>query len=112
MVVVMVGMLVPRKTIASLIGEHGISDKTLRKHFKRELENGTEHFLATIKGMLAKSAMNGSVRAQTYLLDRLGGPDFSPRIGGADQQPLAPIQVNDNARVQIFLPDNGRKGQG
>jgi hypothetical protein len=105
-VMVMVGMAVPQATIAGMIGEKGIAETTLVKHFARELGEGRERFVATIKGQLAKAAQNGSVRAQTYLLDRLGGPEFQPKLRIAPDE--VPIQVNSDARVTIFLPDNGR----
>lgn len=111
LVVVLVGMTVPQKTIASLIGEKGITENTLVKHFRRELDIGKEHFIANLKALVVLSAQSGSVRAQTYLLDRLGGPEFAPRMRlSADVDP--PITINADARVTIFLPDNGRKANG
>lgn len=103
----MVGMFVPRKVIAQMIGEHGIADKTLNKHFAAELEHGVEHVKASLKAMILQSAQDGSVRAQTYLLDRLGGPEFAPP---RRDEVAVPLQISSEASsVQIYLPDNGRK---
>jgi hypothetical protein len=104
-VMVMVGMAVKQETIAQMIAG-GITQNTLLKHFSEEIKHGRERFVANIKGHLARSAQNGSVRAQTYLLDRLGGPEFAPRGRGDEPEPA--IQINADARVTIFLPDNKR----
>jgi hypothetical protein len=106
LVTVLTGMLVPQKTIATLIGDNGINETTLVKHFKREITYGREHFLVTVKALVVKSAQAGSVRAQTYLLDRLD-PQFAPRR--ASDEPVTPLVINGDAKVQLFLPDNGRK---
>jgi hypothetical protein len=106
-VMVMIGMAVPQATIAGMIGDKGVSEATLVKHFSRELTEGRERFVASVKGQLAKAAQNGSVRAQTYLLDRLGGPEFQPKSRTAEIE--VPVQISGgDARVTIFLPDNGR----
>lgn len=109
LVIVMIGMSVPQRIIATMIGEKGINEITLVKHFKHELAIGRESLVANIKGLLVQSAQAGSVRAQTYLLDRIGGPEFAPRMRiGGDENNATPILVNSDARVQIFLPDNKR----
>lgn len=105
----MVGMFVPKKVIAQMIGEKGISENTLQKYFAYELKNGVEHVRANLKAMALKSAQEGSVRAQTYLLDRLGGPEFAPPRRNDDV--VAPLTINAAASsVSVYLPDNGRKG--
>lgn len=107
LVVALVGMKVPLGVICTLIGDYGIDEKTLGKHFGRELMFGREHFLANLKGMLVQAAQNGSVRAMTYMLDRLGGPDFAPRRANDDMADT-PLTISASADVQIFLPDNRR----
>jgi hypothetical protein len=112
MVQILVGVSVPIATIARNIGPDGISPNTLRKHFAEELTTGKEQLVASLKTALVKSAQGGSVRAMTYLLDRLGGPEFAPRmrIGGDADAP--PVEVNVNAKVSLYLPDNGRSSNG
>jgi hypothetical protein len=112
MVTVLVGMSVPIKTIAKNVGPVGISETTLRKHFAEELEHGKDQFVASLKANIVKAAQGGSVRAMTYLLDRIGGPEFSPRMRVGGMEDAAPIQVNSDTKVTIFLPDNGRTNNG
>lgn len=112
MVTVLVGMSVPIKTIAKNVGPVGISETTLRKHFAEELEHGKDQFVASLKANIVKAAQGGSVRAMTYLLDRIGGPEFSPRMRIGGMEDAAPIQVNSDTKVTIFLPDNGRTNNG
>lgn len=108
MVQVLVGMSCPIRTIARNVGPTGIAENTLRKHFAEELETGREQFVASLKATLVKAAQAGSVRALTYLLDRIGGPEFAPRMRVSGEEGAAPIQINTEAKVTIFLPDNGR----
>lgn len=108
MVQILVGVSVPLKTIARNIGPDGISMPTLHKHFAEELETGKEQLVASIKTALVKSAQGGSVRAMTYLLDRIGGPEFAPRLRLGGDADAPPIEVNMKAQVSLYLPDNGR----
>jgi hypothetical protein len=108
LVVAMVGMRVPQNVICTMIGDNGISENTMLKYFGMELMLGREQFVANVKGMLVQAAQGGSVRAMTYLLDRLGGPDFVPRTRANDEIANVPLTINGNADVQIFLPDNRR----
>lgn len=107
MVQVMAGTLVPHATIARNIAG-GISVNTLKKHFADELENGPQQLLASLKGSVVRAANNGSVRAQTWLLERLGGPEFAPRLRLSGEEGAAPIQISSESKVVVYLPDNGR----
>ena len=84
----MAGLLVPRETICDLIG--GISPMTLRKHFRKELDQGRENIKARLKDMLLRQAMNGNVRALTFLIDRLCPelPKPAMRLEGHEGPPL------------------------
>ena len=75
LVAVLTGMLVPIETIAENVGP-GISTPTLRKHFKQELRIGREQLLVQLKVGIYRQAQNGSVRALTWLIERLGGPEW------------------------------------
>ena len=54
---------VPHKHIAAALDT---DDKTLRKHFKEELDDGAHKLNAQVVGALFKSAMGGSVAAQIF----------------------------------------------
>ena len=107
LVQIMVGTLVPQATIARNIGG-GIALNTLKEHFSDELEHGREQVVATLKARMYRASENGSVRATSWLLERLGGPEFAPRLrlGGMDDAPA--IQVSSESRVTVYIPDNGR----
>lgn len=93
LVQVLVGMQVPIKTIAKNVAEGGIDEKTLRKAFGEELEMGRENLVASLKAQVVKAAQNGNIRACTWLLERLGGPEFASRqLLGAmpDAPPVIP----------------------
>jgi hypothetical protein len=104
---ILAGLQVPHQQIARMIGD-GIHEQTMRKHFAVELQNGKDALVASLKTMVVKAAQNGSVRAQTWLLERLAGPEFAPqmRIGGIDG--ASPIPVATETQVSIYLPDNNR----
>ncbi len=84
----MAGLLVPHETICDLMG--GISPMTLRKHFRKELDHGRERIKARLKDTLLRQAMNGKVRALTFLIDRLCPelPRPAVRVEGNDGPPL------------------------
>lgn len=110
-VTIMVGMYVEKTTIARLICDGGLPMETFEKYFAHEIAHGKHEFLASVKGMLVRAAQGGSVRAMTYLLDRIGGPEFKPRGSDEDrrQMEIPVIASSDGApRVTIFLPDNRR----
>jgi hypothetical protein len=56
--------------------------------------------------------MGGNVHAIKYWLATHGGPEWRlterHEIGGFDGAP--PIAVNGEAKVVVYLPDNGRDG--
>ena len=54
----------------------GIDQKTLRKAFRRELNEAVERVKANMIAALVRSAMNGNVSAQRYWLARFGGPEW------------------------------------
>lgn len=110
-VTIMVGMYVEKATIARLVCDGGLPRETFEKYFAHEIAHGKHEFLASVKAMLVRAAQGGSVRAMTYLLDRIGGPEFKPRGSEEDrrQMEIPVIAGGDGApKVTIFLPDNRR----
>ena len=76
---VLVGLMVPEATVARTMG---IDVKTLKKHFREELDHGHERTVSKLKSIIHAKAREGSIRAATYLLDRMGvWPD--PENGAA-----------------------------
>ena len=61
----------PHIQIAPLIGCS--SPKTLRKHFRDELDIGKIQANAKVAGALYQSALEGNVKAQTFWLKTVGG---------------------------------------
>ena len=61
----------PHIQIAPLIGCS--SPKTLRKHFRDELNTGKIQANAKVAGALYQSALDGNVKAQTFWLKTVGG---------------------------------------
>ena len=62
---------VPHRQQAPLIGCS--SPKTLRKHFRDELNTGKIQANAKVAGALYQSALEGNVKAQTFWLKTVGG---------------------------------------
>lgn len=109
MVIGLTGLFVAPDVIARMINDgEGIDVRTLRKYFSRELEIGRENTVAGLKATMLGHAQRGSIRAAQYLLDRLGGLEFSPRmrLGGMDDAP--PIAVSADAKITVYIPENGR----
>jgi hypothetical protein len=110
MVIGLTGLLVPVEVIARKVmndGE-GMDPETLRKYFSRELEIGREDTIAGLKGIMLAHAQRGSIRAAQFLIEKLGGAEFAPRlrVGGIEDAP--PIKVSAEARITVYIPDNGR----
>lgn len=66
---VLSGLFVQQATVAHLLD---IDAKTLRKHFRAELDHGGERTVAKLKAIVFAAAKQGSLRACCYLLDRMG----------------------------------------
>lgn len=110
MVTVLRGMQVPLATIARNVVPGGMSEQTLKKHFSAELETGRDLLLASLKTKIVQAAQNGSVRAQTWLLERLAPEEFGNRLRVSPDSDVVPstLTIQPNAQVSIYLPDNGR----
>ncbi len=89
--------------IAKLIG---CSPKTLRLHFREELDRGEIEAKVNIMGKLYQIAMGGSLAAIMFWLRvRAGWRDSPPPAFRPDPYP-APESPLD--RVRIYIPHNGR----
>jgi len=90
---------VPQEVIAGVIE---CDPKTLRKHFRQELDRGMAEANAKVVGALYRSAMRGSVAAQIFWVKtrmRWWEPEAPPDAGpGTEDQP----------QYVVILPDNGR----
>jgi hypothetical protein len=79
LVAAMAGFGIPEPQIAGTIGEHGIDAKTLRKHFRRELDTGTTKANTAVAQTLYKMASSGHHAAATifWLRCRAGWKETS-----------------------------------
>jgi hypothetical protein len=98
------GLGVPHDHIAKIIE---CSPKTLRKHFRRELDRGAAEALAAVAGYLFQAAKKGNVTAQIFIMKTRGGwkETTAHEVSGPNGEPTP------NAEVLIVLPDNGRDPQ-
>ncbi|HXI44189.1 MAG TPA: hypothetical protein VNH18_05560 [Bryobacteraceae bacterium] len=59
---------VPHTTIARCLGKNGIDEKTLRRHFRRELDVSADIANAMIAGVLYSAALKGEPWAVCFWL--------------------------------------------
>ena len=87
---------IPQDEIARHIGIR--SPKTLRKHFREELDRGATDANASVAGALFKEAMGGNVAAQKFWLQSRAGwrprPAFEP---GSTQPPPFVVAMDTGA---------------
>jgi hypothetical protein len=95
------GLGVPQDDIAKIIG---CVAKTLRKHFRDELDRGVAEAKATIAGYLFAAAKAGNVTAQIFYLKTQG----HWREGTASTNPIPSTEAESNPNVTLVLPDNSR----
>jgi hypothetical protein len=95
------GLGVPQDDIAKIIG---CVAKTLRKHFRDELDRGVAEAKATIAGYLFAAAKAGNVTAQIFYLKTQG----HWREGAAPNLPISDTEAEPNSNVILVLPDNRR----
>lgn len=89
-----------QSVIADIIG---IDDKTLRKHYREELDQAKAKANATIGGALFNKAKNGDTAAMIFWMKTQAGWRETTLVGNDPENPLPAQQVT------IFqLPDNGR----
>jgi hypothetical protein len=78
------GLLVSHREIAREWITPRITENTLRKHFRAELDRADIMTRARLRMMLLREAEEGNVSAMTYLLARI-----DPEFAHADKQPPA-----------------------
>ena len=88
----------PHIQIAPLIGCS--SPKTLRKHFREELNIGKIQANAKVAGALYQSALKGNVKAQTFWLKTVGGWQETGRVEIVSEDKLGAInRASEVARI-------------
>jgi hypothetical protein len=97
--------------LAVIAANIGITEKTLRKHFRAELEDGHGQVRAAMGAAVVKAGLAGNVYAMKYWLSCFGGPEWrvveARQIGGMEG--ALPIPITGGEVVHIYLPDNGRQ---
>ncbi len=98
-------------THAQIGGVLKISEDTLAKYFPEEIASGHAKVLAKVAGGLARAAMKGDRTAQIFWLKTRAGWREVSRVEntGADG---GPMEMNIGGQVTIYIPDNGRGGDG
>ena len=93
---------VRQEDIAAIIGCR--DPKTLRKHFRDELDGGMAEANAEIAGYLFDNAKGGNVAAQIFWLKTRGHwrEDKEP------ENQIPGTEAKSNSQVVILLPDNNR----
>ena len=88
----------PHIQIAPLIGCS--SPKTLRKHFRDDLNTGKIQANAKVAGALYQSALDGNVKAQTFWLKAVGGWQETGRVEIVSEDKLGAIKrASEGARI-------------
>ena len=87
------GLGLPHEQIASLVG---IDDKTLRKHYRAELDSGKAKANGNIAKTLYNKAMGGDTTALIWWTkaQMRWSETFKQEVTGADGEPLQGIQVS------------------
>ena len=97
---------VPHRQQAPLIGCS--SPKTLRKHFREELDIGKIQANAKVAGALYQSALDGNVKAQTFWLKAVGGWQETGKVEIVSEGVLGTIKrASEIAR--ILFGETGEK---
>jgi len=92
---------VPQEKIAEIIG---CDAKTLRKHFRNELDRGMAEADAEIIGALFANAKKGNVAAQIFWVKTR----VHWREREAPRDPIPGTDAESASQVVIVLPDNNR----
>lgn len=99
----------------------GCTAKTLRRHFRRELDTGVAEANAAVSGYLFNAAIAGSVKAQIFWLKTKAGwregdapPAQKPQRDRSDDTGAEMLSQYDagvspkRPRYTVWLPDNHR----
>jgi len=98
----------------------GIDPKTLRKHFRDELDNGDARFLTKVYESLGRQALSGNVGAACFILKTRAG--FSEKVvnehtgpGGGPIQTettIDPSGLSDQALSELMAAKGGKDNAG
>jgi hypothetical protein len=94
------GLGVPQDNIADIIG---CAPKTLRKHFRAELDRGVAEANAVIAGCLFAAAKAGNIAAMIFWMKTRARWREQPTANGRD----ADANAGSSSEV-LVLPDNNR----
>lgn len=94
------GLGVPQDDIAAILD---CDAKTLRKHFRIELNRGVSEANAAVASYLFTKVKEGNVTAQIFWMKTRA----RWREGRAPEDPVPDAEAGSNLHV-IILPDNGR----
>ena len=97
---------VPHRQQAPLIGCS--SPKTLRKHFREELNIGKIQANAKVAGALYQSALNGNVKAQTFWLKTVSGWQEKGEVEIVSEGELGTIKRASEV-ARILFGESGEK---
>ena len=82
----------------------GVNVDTLRKHFRAELDEGTDFANAALGEVLYKKALMGDTKCIENWFDRRGGSEWRKRTASETSGPDGgPIQVAATARRDMSL---------
>ena len=95
----------PHIQIARIVG---CAPKTLRKHFREELNIGKIQANAKVAGALYQSALNGNVKAQTFWLKMVGGWQETGSLETVSERELGAIKLASEV-AKIFFSKFGEK---
>ena len=98
------GLGIPQQDICRIAG---CSEKTLRKHFRDELDRASIEANAVAAGYLYKSVQDGNVAAQIFWMKCRGG--WRERPAAPEKEAIDPaMQAKLDYGATIILPSNGR----
>jgi hypothetical protein len=100
-VLYLAGLGVPQDDIAKIIG---CAPKTLRKHFRDDLDRGVAEANATIAGYLFAAAKTGNIAAMIFWLKTRA----NWRERGAAADVIPGTDAEPKSHVVLVLPDNSR----
>ena len=93
----------PQETIASILG---IDPKTLRKHYREELDHALAQANATIGGALFNKARNGDIAAQIFWLKtRAKWRERQELDLTSSDRSMSPASITDAALLEVALGD-------
>lgn len=107
------GVGVPQDEIAKIVGCTG---KTLRKHFRRDLDQGAAEANAVVAGYLFQAAKEGNVTAMIFWLKtRARWSDRTTTVNVADaagdttaaETPESDLKIFENVKARMLRANKG-----